>query len=130
MIRGIFSFSPSYKSSPTLARVALFAEDWPAVPVTTKRPHVANVGRSGPRLWRLPIGGWWCARTVVAFNRSEGRIKLVGNRAHGSYSSLLLRVNCPRSVLMNRDSEPLPAISRRMALYKVAWGVLPPGLVQ
>src|SRR5688500_74130 len=36
---------------------------------------------------------------------------------------------CPRSVFLNRASFPLALISRRMAEYKVACGVLPPGLV-
>jgi hypothetical protein len=38
-------------------------------------------------------------------------------------------VKRPRSVFTNLLSSPL-AKSRRIALYKVAWGVLPPGLVQ
>jgi hypothetical protein len=36
----------------------------------------------------------------------------------------------PRSVFLNRDSFPFTEISRIIAEYKVAWGVLPPGLVQ
>jgi hypothetical protein len=38
--------------------------------------------------------------------------------------------NFPRSVLTNRASFPLAAISRIMAEYKVACGDEPPGLFQ
>ena len=38
--------------------------------------------------------------------------------------------NFPRSVFLNRESFPLAASSRIMAEYRVAAGVLPPGLVQ
>src|SRR4051812_24391704 len=37
--------------------------------------------------------------------------------------------NKPRSAFWNRDSLPLVAISREMAAWRVAAGVLPPGLV-
>src|SRR5690606_4913170 len=45
-------------------------------------------------------------------------------------TSYLVRVNRPRSALAKRASLPFTLISRRMAAYSVAWGVLPPGLVQ
>ena len=41
-----------------------------------------------------------------------------------------LSAKCPRSVFTKRDSSPLVVISRRIAAYKVACGVLPPGLCQ
>src|SRR5262245_20797176 len=40
------------------------------------------------------------------------------------------RLNLPRSVFLKRLSLPFGFSSRRMAEYKVAAGVLPPGLVQ
>src|SRR5262245_18145326 len=38
----------------------------------------------------------------------------------------LVRANCPRSVFSKRDSLPFTLISRRIAEYRVAAGVLPP----
>jgi hypothetical protein len=38
--------------------------------------------------------------------------------------------NLPGSVFVKRDCVPLVRVSVRMALYRVAAGVLPPGLVQ
>src|SRR5690606_27455491 len=48
---------------------------------------------------------------------------------HGSYDAALA-ANRPRSVFTKRASFPFSLISRRIALYSVACGVLPPGLVQ
>ena len=41
-----------------------------------------------------------------------------------------MAANLPRSVFLKRESLPFVLISRVRALYKVAEGVLPPGLVQ
>jgi hypothetical protein len=42
---GIFRISALWQSSPTLARVALFAQVRLSGTATKKRPHAANVGR-------------------------------------------------------------------------------------
>ena len=41
-----------------------------------------------------------------------------------------VRVHRPRSTLTNRDSAPFFLASMSIAAYRVAWGVLPPGLDQ
>jgi hypothetical protein len=47
-----------------------------------------------------------------------------------SWSLHALSVNVPRSAFLKRESAPLTWISRKIAEYNVAQGVLPPGLVQ
>jgi len=71
-----------------------------------------------------------CGGRLAPPTRERPDVANVGRQAGRVPAGRYLRmVNWPRSVFTNRASAPLSLISRRMALYSVACGVLPPGLV-
>src|SRR5262249_44716877 len=71
-------------------------------------------------------GDWGCDET----RPSEGGPRDGTRERAGLPHADSRPTNLPRSVFLNRAAFPLGLSSRRMPAYRVAAGVLPPGLVQ
>ena len=88
----------------------------PAPKLANGSPTFAHVATDWP--------GWPETRPT-----SRRRVVRRPERTVGGLGYLAL-ANLPRSLLVNLESLALVVISRRIAEYSVAAGVLPPGLVQ